>query len=416
MHLIWVNLIPNLVLFWTGKFKDLDHDGQDYVIMKTVWEVIGEATFWAGETIPAAFGSRIPNVVLEKAHMIAETYSIWTLYLAPVLLKGRFLDECYYNHFVKLVQLLTCCIDLEITHEEIDDLDQNFQKWVQDYEQFYCQDDPDRVSCCPLTVHALLHIAPTIRAMGPVWAYWVFPMEHYCGDVLCNIRSRRFPYSSINRYVTSHAQLTHITLLYNLDEKLCLQPPASHDWNLTLPLYLLYVLTPPMQSTESINHSLWMKLTVLLATCLDVTVQTIRQLIPKDSQFIQYGRVYQLEGGDVMRAHELNPPQSDSRDMSFIWVCIDVSDMFELRDFYGQLLRLLIINIPESQNDRVQPQTLVYALIKSVKLIDCTTDGIKYYANFGSMEFVDLNQVKCVIGRIMDRGRWAIVDCSTSSA
>jgi hypothetical protein len=89
---------------------------------------------------------------------------------------------------------------------------------------------------------------------------------------------------------------------------------------------------------------------------------------------------------------------------------------FELRDFYGQLLRLLIINIPESQNDRVHPQTLVYALIKSVKLIDSTADGIKYYENFGSMEFVNLNQVKCVVGRIMDRGRWAIVDRSTSFA
>ena len=92
------------------------------------WEAIGKATFWAGETIPAAFGSRVPNIALEKAHMIAETCSIWTLYLAPVLLKAQFLNVCYYNHFVKLVQLLTCCIDLEITHEEIDDLDQNFQK------------------------------------------------------------------------------------------------------------------------------------------------------------------------------------------------------------------------------------------------------------------------------------------------
>jgi hypothetical protein len=136
MHLIWANLIPNFILFWTGKFKDLDHDGQDYVIMKTVWDAIGEATFWAGETIPAAFGSCVPNVALEKAHMICEAYSIWTLYIAPVLLKGHFLDECYYNHFVKLDQLLTRCIDLEITHEEIDDLDQNFQKWVQDYEWY----------------------------------------------------------------------------------------------------------------------------------------------------------------------------------------------------------------------------------------------------------------------------------------
>jgi hypothetical protein len=89
---------------------------------------------------------------------------------------------------------------------------------------------------------------------------------------------------------------------------------------------------------------------------------------------------------------------------------------FELHDFFGQVLRLLIISIPDSQNDQVQPQMLVYALIKSVKLINLTADGIKYYEGFGPMEFVNLNQVKCVIGWIMDHGRWAIVDRSTSSA
>jgi hypothetical protein len=83
---------------------------------------------------------------------------------------------------------------------------------------------------------------------------------------------------------------------------------------------------------------------------------------------------------------------------------------------FGQLLCLLIISIPKLQNDRVQPQKHVYTLIKSVKLINPTTDGIKYYEDFGSMEVINLNQVRCVIGRIVDHGRWAIVDCSTSSA
>ena len=92
---------------------------------------------------------------------------------------------------------------------------------------------------------------------------------------------------------------------------------------------------------------------------------------------------------------------------------------FELHDFYGQLL-CLIINVPESKDGQIQPQILVYVPIKSVKLINPTADGIrfKYYEDFGPMEFVDLNQVKCVcvIGQIMDCRRWAIVDHSTSSA
>ena len=84
----------------------------------------------------------------------------------------------------------------------------------------------------------------------------------------------------------------------------------------------LYVLTPPKRSAESIKCSLWMKLTASLATHFDVTAQTIRWLIPKDSEFVQYGRVYQLEGGDIMHARELNSPKSDGHDMSFVRVCI----------------------------------------------------------------------------------------------
>ena len=109
--------------------------------------------------------------------------------------------------------------------------------------------------------------------------------------------------------------------------------PSTNPRIFTLVSDPLYVLTPPKRSAESINRSLWMKLTASLATRFDVTAQTIHQLIPKDSQFIQYGRVYQLEGGDVMHAHELNPPQSDSCDMSFVWVCVDVSDMVHTDTF-----------------------------------------------------------------------------------
>jgi hypothetical protein len=53
-----------------------------------IWQAIGEVTYNAGKTIPAAFGSRVSNIASEKAHMIAETYSIWTLYNASTLLKG----------------------------------------------------------------------------------------------------------------------------------------------------------------------------------------------------------------------------------------------------------------------------------------------------------------------------------------
>jgi hypothetical protein len=77
-----------------------------------------------------------------------------------------------------------------------------------------------------------------------------------------------------------------------------------------------------------------MKLTASLATRFDTSAQIIRRLIPNDSKFVQYGRVYQLGGGDTMHARELNPPQSDSRDMSFVRVRVNV--------YFRTLVRILI--------------------------------------------------------------------------
>ena len=111
--------------------------------------------------------------------------------------------------------------------------------------------------------------------MGPVWAYWAFLMECHCGDILRNIRSWRFPYANINKYVTSCAQLTHITLLYGLHDKLSLLPPVCLDNNFSLPsckssvmlmslfayhseLDPLYILTPPKGPVETLSAPLRM--------------------------------------------------------------------------------------------------------------------------------------------------------------
>ena len=80
---------------------------------------------------------------------------------------------------------------------------------------FYYQHDPSRLSTCPLTIHALLHIADSIVAAGPVWASWAFPMERYCGFIQPAFKSRRFPFACINRFVLDHARLTHIRVLYD---------------------------------------------------------------------------------------------------------------------------------------------------------------------------------------------------------
>jgi hypothetical protein len=135
MHLIWENLIPNLILHWTGKFKDLDEGIRQYKFQPKVWEAIRVATAAAGSTIPSVFGVRPQNPTTHKSSYSAETWSVWTLYLGPILLRQRFCHQRYYKHFIELVKLLRICLQFETTSEEVQILRDGFINWVEDYEK-----------------------------------------------------------------------------------------------------------------------------------------------------------------------------------------------------------------------------------------------------------------------------------------
>lgn len=78
-----------------------------------------------------------------------------------------------------------------------------------------------------------------------------------------------------------------------------------------------------------------------------------------------------------------------------------------------------MIDIPplsEIQSDATQ--TILLAVIQSVEVLDKHPyiAGITYYQHMGAMEVVDLTAVQCVVGRITDHGKWAIIDRSRLQA
>jgi hypothetical protein len=104
---------------------------------------------------------------------------------------------------------------------DVPDLRQGFIDWVVRYEELYYQHDMDRLATCPLTVHALLHIADGIEWLGPVWVGWAYPTERACGCIQRAVKGRRFLYSSIDKYVLQESQLSMVKLKYpEMREKL----------------------------------------------------------------------------------------------------------------------------------------------------------------------------------------------------
>ncbi|KAF7761749.1 hypothetical protein Agabi119p4_9741 [Agaricus bisporus var. burnettii] len=322
MHLIWENLIPNLILFWTASFKELDHEGQDYVISPHIWNEIGTTTAACKPMIPSAFGAPVPNIATQRSQMTSEMYSNWTLFIAPIVLRGRFKKDIYYKHFMKLIDLLKLCLALEITEGDLDVIEKGFVSWVQDYEHLYLQNNPARLSACPLTIHALLHVAWGIRVMGPVWTYWAFPMERHCNALLQSIGSRRHPYASIDAFVTANAQLDQVRFKCNLHQALCLNHPknVSSD-TLVHDSYPCYKLSPPTKK-EAVSTLIHNKIYATLATHFRVTKATVQAILNLDGPLLQYGRVVRLEGGDHMTASDIVASSKDTRDASYIKACV----------------------------------------------------------------------------------------------
>ena len=136
MHMIMENICPLLVDHWTGKFKNLNEGSGNYQIASNVWDEIGAETAEAVSSIPSAFVRVLPDIAKDRSGFTAESWCFWFLYLAPTLLKGRFLNVKYYRHLCSFVNIIKTCLRFSITHAEIDDLETKIVVWVQEYEKY----------------------------------------------------------------------------------------------------------------------------------------------------------------------------------------------------------------------------------------------------------------------------------------
>ncbi|KAI0749059.1 hypothetical protein C8Q74DRAFT_1320437 [Fomes fomentarius] len=426
MHLIFENVLKNLLMLWTGDYKGLDTGSGEYQIVPTVWDAIGAASIQSGDTIPSVFGPRPPN------------HCFWSLYIGPVLLKGHFKHSRYYNHFVQFVKLINMCLQYEVSEQERIELKTGFNDWVWDYERWYYQYEPNRLSACPLTIHALLHIVDSILAAGLVWTSWAFPMERYCGALQPAIRSRHYPYASLNRYVLDSAHLTHIKLLYNLHDKLAMKPPNLGGFYraVCIPGYHTCSLLPPYwpPSDVSINAGLRTKVIAALCTKYHGTPTATRAAIAT-STIEEWGHLRIFDDGDIVRTAAF--AQSDTaaqattttnrsqhgseRDATHYEALVDRHERsrnhaIELlpRTFYGQLQHIYVLDCPPIPGTAHSTTTrIIFAVICTCAEEEThPTLDIHYYSRYSTLKVLDITTIQCLVGRIHDRGQWAIIDRS----
>ncbi|KAF8135886.1 hypothetical protein K438DRAFT_1639915, partial [Mycena galopus ATCC 62051] len=418
---------------WTGDFKGLNEGIGEYRLQPKVVDQIGSACVVAGDTTPAAFGARVPNLATQLHYYTAESYTLFTTLLGPVVLRDRFAKPKYYKHFLELVSIFNDCLQLTIDRDYVDnELRQHIAKWVQDFEKYYYQYDPARLSTCTLTLHALLHIPDDILNAGPMWCYWNYVTERFVGFLVRSSKSRKNPYASFARRLREIAQNNLIKVKYQLHHELDLSDRREEESSgHTIAAYPdICVLRPHVTAPLAPLVSKAVK-NYLLRT-FEVSADEVSGCIPDEVS--HWGKISFTNGGDKIRSAELvaHSELDMTRDASFIKYShtVDVNCNYRHKPVllqqqiaYGQLLRVIefAANLPCTCDDHgrivIQARTIWLAVMRPVKILAKSKRlGIPYYQdnNFSPVEVIDVDDISCLVARIPDHEpgprRWALCE------
>lgn len=93
--------------------------------------------------------------------------------------------------------------------------------------RLYYRYDYDRLSACPLTIHALIHIPNDTLNAGPLSRIWEFVSERIMGLIARSVTSKRFPFSQLSRNVK---KIKMVAIKYGVEDQLHLHR-NRRDWS-----------------------------------------------------------------------------------------------------------------------------------------------------------------------------------------
>lgn len=161
--------------------------------------------------------------------------------------------------------------------------------------------------------------------MGPVWCYWAFPMERFCGAVGRANLNPRYPFVSLDRRVLEVAQLAQIKYMYNLFETLDLGDHKNTMAKGTrYPAYPHSIFVRPRRAI-TVNSSLAKQLGAYLGDMYDVDSKAVERRI-RGRVFDVWGKMQKTtesDGLDIITGYSLMPDTlAPRRDATFVKVSV----------------------------------------------------------------------------------------------
>ena len=98
-----------------------------------------------------------------------------------------------------------------VTKVEIKAIDKDLIYFVANYYDKIYRGTAERLPLCLSTIATRLDIVPLLRACGPAWVVWQFPMERKIGTLGKLIRSATKPHASLVRNISRYAKADLVT-------------------------------------------------------------------------------------------------------------------------------------------------------------------------------------------------------------
>jgi hypothetical protein len=84
-----------------------------------------------------------------------------------------------------------------------------------------------------------------------------------------------------------------------------------------------------------------------------------------------------------------------------------------LDTFYGQLEHIVVVHLSPSPALKLVSQTVVFlAVVRNCPVSHTNSLDIHFYQDLGRLDVVDITCLQCLVGRVRDGTRWAIIDRS----
>ncbi|KAG8830259.1 hypothetical protein FRC17_005140 [Serendipita sp. 399] len=421
MHQLFENLCPNMVNHWKGRFTQLSSTSDPYYIKSEVWKQINTDTRESARLTPSWMVRLMPDLT---SSYTAESWAFWMTWMSPYLLFGRLPDE-HYQHLLLMVRMIKLATSLEITEAMLEELDEVVREWHAEYERLYFRFDYDRLPACPLTIHALLHLANDTRNAGPLSRVWEFVTERIMGFIGRSVKSRRYPFSQISQTLKMMEQMKTVAIKFNRWDELKLERRRL-NWNTLHRNEQMFpeinkttILSAPRQDDYAWTdeHRSLVAQYFKAVLCLEAPVVEIVKQLPK---LVTRWGSYRVkgEGNKVSSTFGLRTRSVDSRrDSSFVRTELLDSEDNQIV-CYGQLQYIAHVSLRSKQ--QLQIQSGVSELIAIVRWCkDAVGDASQnpvWYTDMGAEEAINVATLQCGVGRIRIGERYGIIDLSYGCA